>query len=263
MVRYLKIFGLFIKIGLIRQMAYRPHFFMMVAGKVIRIVLIFFFFQAIFLKVDSIGQWRFDQVLLLFATFHIVDFLTSILFQRNLIHAFPRWVQTGELDTRLLLPVNHLFWVSFENIDLMDFFSFIPSLAFLGYVILNLSLNFELSQILIYGILIINAIVFVYSINLIIASISFWTVQSYGIGRIMDNIFKIGRYPLDIFDGFWKIVFIYFFPLVVIAQLPVQAFLKILSFRYILFAFFISGIFMFIAISFWKKGIKNYLSASI
>jgi hypothetical protein len=35
-----------------RQMAYRPHFFMMVAGKIIRIGLLFFFFQAIFFKVD-------------------------------------------------------------------------------------------------------------------------------------------------------------------------------------------------------------------
>lgn len=109
MLRYLKIFGLFIKIGLMRQMAYRPHFFMMVAGKIIRIILLFFFFQAIFLKIDRLGQWNYEQVLLLFATFHIVDFLMSITFQRSLIQALPRWVQTGELDTRLLLPVNHLF----------------------------------------------------------------------------------------------------------------------------------------------------------
>lgn len=243
-------------------MVYRPHFFMMVGGKIIRIILVFFFFQAIFLKVDSIGRWRYDQVLLLFATFHIVDFLVSITFQRNLIQSFPRLVQSGELDTRLLLPVNHLFLISFENIDLMDLFSFIPSLAFLSFIIFNLNFNFELSQIMVYGLLILNAIIFLYAINLIVASISFWTVQSYGIGRIMDNIFKIARYPLDIFEGFWKIVFIYFLPLVVIAQLPVQAILKILSFESILFAFFISGFFMSIGIFLWKRGIKIYLSAS-
>jgi ABC-type uncharacterized transport system permease subunit len=42
-------------------MAYRPHFFMMIAGKVIRIGLLILFFQAIFLKVDRIGQWTFDR----------------------------------------------------------------------------------------------------------------------------------------------------------------------------------------------------------
>lgn len=144
----------------------------------------------------------------------------------------------------------------------MDLFSFIPSLCFLGYIIFNLNFNFELSQVLIYGILIINSLVFLYAVNLIIASISFWTVQSYGIGRIIDNIFKIGRYPLDIFEGLWKVVFVYFFPLIVIAQIPVQVFLKILSFKFIIFAFFVSVFFMSISLILWKRGIKNYLSAS-
>src|SRR3972149_7747968 len=98
MKRYLTLFWLFIKVGLMRQMAYRPHFFMMIVGKVIRIALLFFFFQAIFFQVDRIGQWTLDQVLLLFATFQVVDFLMSITFHRNLAFHFPSRVQTGELD---------------------------------------------------------------------------------------------------------------------------------------------------------------------
>lgn len=245
-----------------RQMAYRPHFLLMVGGKIIRIVLLYFFFQAVFLKVDRLGQWTFEQVLLLFATFHLVDFLMSITFQRNLIGSLPRWVQTGELDSRLLLPVNQLFLISFENVDLMDLFSFVPSLVFLGYIILNLNFNFSWFQIFIYVILIFNALVFLYAIHLIIASISFWTTQSYGIGRIMDNLFKIGRYPLDICEGFWKICFIYFFPLILIAQLPVQSLLNLISWKFIIFGFSVSGAFFLFSIGLWKRGMRNYLSAS-
>lgn len=258
----LKLFVLFIKLGLMRQMAYRPHFFMMVGGKIIRIVLLFFFFQAIFLKIDRLGQWTYEQVLLLFATFHLVDFLMSITFQRNLINFLPRWVQTGELDNRLLLPANPLFLISFENIDLMDLFSFLPSLVFLGYIILSLHISFSWTQAIIYGFLIINALIFLYAIHLIIASISFWTTQSYGIGRIMDNLFKIGRYPLDIFEGFWKNFFIYFLPLIVIAQLPAQSLLQMVPRELIIFGFSISGIFLFISIKLWNRGLKSYLSAS-
>ncbi len=258
----IKLFFLFIKIGLMRQMAYRPHFLMMVLGKLIRLILLFFFFQAIFLKIDRLGQWTFEQVLLLFATFHLVDFLMSITFQRNLIQMLPRWVQTGELDTRLLLPVNHLFWVSLENVDLMDLFSFIPSLLFLGYILIALNIEITWQGVLIYTALIINALIFLYAIHLAVATISFWTTQSYGIGRILDNIFKIGRYPLDIFDGFWKTIFIYFFPLIIIAQLPTQALLQISSWPFILFGFFVSALFLAVSLKFWKIGLRNYLSAS-
>ena len=260
--RYFKLFCLLVKIGLMRQMAYRPNFFLMIAGKVIRIALLFFFFQAIFLKVDRIGQWTYNHVLLLFATFHIVDYVMSITFQRNLAFHLPRQIQMGELDHRMILPVNLLFLSSFEELDLQDFFGFIPSLGFLGYVLYRLDISFSFIHAITYTLLVFNALVFLFSLILIIATISFWTTQSYGLARIFDNLLKIGRYPLDIFQGFWKVVFIYFLPLVVIAQVPSQALLKTLSPWFVLFAFSVTGVLLMFALSFWKVGLKNYLSAS-
>jgi len=262
MMRYFKLFCLLVKIGLMRQMAYRPNFFLMITGKVIRIALLFFFFQAIFLKVDRIGQWTYDHVLLLFATFHIVDYVMSITFQRNLAFHLPRRIQMGDLDHRMILPVNLLFLSSFEELDLQDFFGFIPSLGFLAYVLYRLGLSFSWAQAVTYVLLVFNALVFLFSMILIIATISFWTTQSYGLARIFDNLTRIGRYPLDIFQGFWKVVFIYFLPLVLIAQVPSQALLRTLSPWFVLFAFSVTGVLLMFALNFWKVGLKNYLSAS-
>jgi ABC-2 type transport system permease protein len=245
-----------------RQMAYRPHFFMMIAGKVIRMGLLLFFFQAIFAKVDRIGRWTFDQVLLLFATFHILDYLMSVTFQRNLSFDLPRQIQNGELDRRMVLPVNLLFLSSFEDIDLIDFFSFIPSLGFLGYVLYRLDFAFSLPQVLAYILLLFNALIFLYAMILMIATVSFWTTQSYGIARIFDNLLKVSRYPLDIFEGFWKVVFIYFLPLILIAQIPTQALLGVLSPKVILTAFGMTAIFLLTAFSFWRRGLRNYMSSS-
>jgi ABC-type uncharacterized transport system permease subunit len=113
-----------------------------------------------------------------------------------------------------------------------------------------------------YVALVINALIFLYAMVLIIATLSFWTTQSYGLARIFDNLLKIGRYPLDIFEGFWKIIFVYFLPLVLIAQIPTQALLETLSLKFILLAFGVSGIFLVFALNFWKVGVRHYLSAS-
>jgi ABC-2 type transport system permease protein len=262
MKRYIRLFGLFFKIGLMRQMAYRPHFIMMIAGKVIRIALLFFFFQAIFLKVDRIGQWTYDQVLLLFATFHVVDYVMSITFHRNLASYLPGKIQTGDLDARMLLPTNLLFFVSFESLDLADFFSFLPSVAFLGYVLYRLDLSFSWTQVVCYAALLVNALVFLYAMMLIIATAAFWTTQAYGLGRIFDNLMKIGRYPLDIFEGFARVIFIYVFPLIFIAQLPSEALLRTLSPAFILYALAFTGLCLAGALSFWRVGLRNYMSAS-
>ncbi len=260
--RYFRLSYLFMKISLMRSMAYRPHFFTMILGKVIRIFLLFFFFQAVFLQVDRIGGWSFKGVLLLFATFHLVDFLMSITFQRNLSFALPRKVQNGELDWRMILPANLLFLLSFEDLDMMDFFSAVPAVGFLGYVLYLFDFSFSWAHIFAYAFLLFCALVFLFSLILILATLSFWTTQSYGLGRIFDDLLKIGRYPLDIFEGFWKVFFVYFLPLVIIAQVPSQVLMGTLSFKFVFFSFCLAVGSMIGSLIFWRAGLRNYSSAS-
>ncbi len=260
--RYVLLLTIFIKIGVMRQMAYRPQFLFMIAGKVIRMALLFLFFQAVFLKVDRIGSWTYNQILLLFATFHLVDYLMSITFHRNLAFHLPQLIRTGELDSRRLMPVNLLFLLSFETIDLIDFVSFLPSAGFLGYVLYRFDFAFSWGQVISYMLLLINALFFLFSVVLIIATISFWTTQSLGLARIFDNVLKVGRYPLDIFEGFLKIVLVYLFPLVFIAQIPSQALLGLLSPSSVLNVFAVTFLFLVFAILLWRVGQRNYMSAS-
>ena len=260
--RYARLFMLLCRVSLMRQMAYRPHFFLMIFGKVIRMVLLLFFFQAVFLKVDRLGQWTFDQVLLLFATFHLVDYAMSITFQRNLSYHLPTLIQSGNLDSRMTLPINSLFMASLENIDMMDFISFIPCLGLLVYALHRLGFAFTWLQALTYGLLIVNALIFLFAVVLIIATISFWTTQSAGLARVFDDLTRVGRYPLDIFEGFWKFFFIYVLPLALISQVPSQALLGTLSPGFLLYALASSAVLAVIAIRFWRTGLKNYSSTS-
>lgn len=245
-----------------QQMAYRPHFASMFAGKVIRIVLLLLFFQAVFLKVDRIGSWGYDQVLLLFATFHVVDFLMSITFHRNLAFYLPRKVQTGDFDATMLLPVNLLFFSSLERIELIDFASFLPTLGFLGYVLVRLEFSFTGGQFLVYLVLLSNALLFLFAAVLAIASLSFWTTQSSGLARIFDSLLKVGRYPIEIFDGMWRMVFLYILPLVLIAQFPSEALLGILSPRAVLAATGVTGFLLALSLLCWRTGLRRYQSAS-
>jgi ABC-2 type transport system permease protein len=261
-VRYARIVALLVRTGLMQQTAYRPHFVLMFAGKVIRIGLLLLFFQAIFLKVDRLGSWSYDQVLLLFATFHVVDFLMSITFHRNLAYLLPQKIHSGELDARMLLPVNLLFLSSLERIDLMDLASFLPTLGFLGYVLHRLEFSFTGAQALVYLLLLANALAFLFAAVLAIAALSFWTTRSSGLARIFDSLLKVGRYPLDIFEGLWKSVFLYILPLAFIAQLPSEALLGALSPRGVLLATLLTGCLLGLALRLWKAGLKRYCSAS-
>ncbi len=260
--RYLRIVSLLVRTGLMQQMAYRPHFFSMFAGKVIRIALLLLFFQAVFQKVDRIGSWSYDQVLLLFATFHVVDFLMSITFHRNLAFYLPQKVHSGEFDARMILPVNLLFLSSLERIELIDFASFLPTLGFLGYVLARPEFSFTAGQCLAYLVLLGNALAFLFAAVLAIASLSFWTTQSGGLARIFDSLLKVGRYPIEIFEGFWKSIFLYVLPLVLVAQVPSEALLGILSPGAVLVAAAGTGVLVALALLLWRAGLYRYQSAS-
>lgn len=245
-----------------RQMAYRPHFFLMVTGKVVRIGLLILFFNALFSQVDRLGSWTYDQVLLLFATFHLVDFIISFTFHRNLAFALPAQVQSGDLDSRMLLPVNLLFLVSLEYIDVQDFLSFLPTLGFAGYVLWRMEIPLTAPGVTLYLLLVVNAVVFLYAAVLAVASLSFWTTQSRGLARVFDNLMKVGRYPLDIFRGAARAVFAYVLPLVLIAQVPTQALTGVLTPGGILFAFSFSAAALTFSLILWNKGLRTYSSAS-
>ena len=260
--RYLRIVPLLVKTGLMQQMAYRPHFLAMFAGKVIRIALLLLFFQAVFLKVDRIGSWNYDQVLLLFATFHVVDFLMSITFHRNLAFYLPQRIHSGDFDARMLLPMNLLFLTSLERIELIDFVSFLPSLALLGYVLHRMDFAFTGGQLLVYVALLANALVFLFAAVLAIASLSFWTTQSSGMARIFDSLLKVGRYPVEIFEGLLRNVFLYILPLVLIAQFPSEALLGKMSARTVLASSLLTGFLLVLSLRLWKAGLNRYQSAS-
>lgn len=260
--RYFRLLGLLIKVAAMRQMAYRPHFYMMILGKVIRIGLLFLFFQAVFLKVDRIGEWTYDQVLLLFATFHVVDYVMSVLFHRTLAYKLPMKIHSGDLDMEMVLPVRLLFLVSFEEVDMIDFYSFLPSLGFLGYVFYRLDFAFSWMQLLGYCLLVMNAVAFLFAVVLMISTVSFWTTHASGLARMFDNLFKVGRYPIDIFHGFLKIVFLYILPLVLIAQVPSRVLLEGLAPGVVLVSLCATAVFLGVALWFWRVGLRNYLSAS-
>lgn len=260
--KYFKIFNLLVKINLAKQFAYRLSFWLAILGKSLRIGIEVIFFGALYFKIPQIGQWNFNQVLLLLGTFNLVQLLVSITFHRNMLYWFPRDLKKGDFDFTLVKPLSSLFWTSFQIIDFMDLTSLIPTFILLGIAFLKLQIEILSLDFLFYLLLIFNAYLFVYGLVLIIATFAFWTITTTSSGRLFESIMRIGRYPTDIFGGILRIILVYIIPIILIATLPAQVLIKGLDFQSYFFAFTFSFIFLFLGILFWRFGLKRYSSAS-
>lgn len=259
--RHFRVLKAFAKISLTNQLVYKPSFFLALLGKTLRLVLLIVFFDVVFLKTKVIGTWNFNQILLLIGTADFLQLILRATFHRNLAYYFPQEdLKMGLFDFKLVKPINTLFYTSFAKLDFMDIFSMIPTLIVIAVALKRLALSLTIGNISLYLLLMTNALLFIYSLLLILATISFWSVQSTGMGRLFENIIRLSRYPTDIYHGLLRTFIMYVLPISIIAVVPSQSLLGTLNPQYMLYAFGFSIILFFIAIRFWNFGLRHYSS---
>lgn len=260
--KYLKILWHFAKASLMQQMAYRPSFILAVIGKATRMAILLLFFHVIYFNTPLLAGWEYKQILLLVATYLTIESLIIITFHRNLAYYFPDLLRKGNFDFLLTKPVNTLFYTSLRVIDLMDLTSFLVPVGLWIYILASYSYEIGAVNLLLYLVLVINALIFLFAFLLLIASTAFWTINSTGLGRFFENIVRIARYPSDIFQGLARLIFLYIMPISVVTTLPVKSLLNIISWPHIIYAFVFTLVLLICALAFWKYALKHYSSAS-
>jgi len=260
--KYWKVSKIFAVMNIQDQMVYPLNFWLAIIMKAARVGITVIFFKAIYLKVNNISGWNYADTLFIFATFSLIDFVSNTTFLRNFAYWFSDLLRNGEYDYRIIKPINLQFFTAFWVLDFMDLTTIAPIAILYWYAISWMSIIFSAANIALYFILVINAIIFLYSFALTLATLNFWTVQSSGLGRFMQSIFYMARYPADIYSGIFKTVFSFILPIAFIATWPAKAFLGTLSWQNMIYALVFTSVFFWLANRFWNFGLKHYSSAS-
>ena len=260
--RHLKIIWIFSKISLQNQLAYRPSFWLAIIGKTTRALILILMFQVIYLNTPLLAGWKYEQIFLLIVTYLTVESIIIITFHRNLSYYLPNLIRRGNFDFLLTKPINSLFYTSFRVIDFMDLTSFSIVICLWYYYFTHLAPSFSGWQIVLYLILMICAVIFVFSLLTIIASTAFWTINSDGLGRFFENIVRIARFPTDIFRGALGFIVLYIFPLGIISTVPTKLLLGTTTWYYLLYVILFSMVLFAVSQKVWSLAIKHYSSAS-
>ncbi len=243
-------------------MAYPLNFWLAIATKALRITIIVIFFEAIYSNVSNISGWDLGGALIIFASFSVVDFLANLTFARNFSAWFSRRLRNGTFDYSVIKPVNLQFISAFLVIDLMDLTSILPISALYYYGLGHIEIALSAGNVIMYFIMLVNALFFMYSFTLILATINFWTIQANGLWKFTQGITWMAKYPTDIYSGAWKILFNFIFPIAFIATWPAKAFFGILSWQNIFYSIAFTAVFFYLANRFWNYGFRHYSSAS-
>ena len=109
--------------------------------------------------------------------------------------------------------------------------------------------------------LLLVATALLYSLWLLIVSVSFYAVKVDNLSSLFTSIFDAARWPASVFRGAFRIVFTFVIPLVVMTTLPAEALLGRLPWTSLVASIVGAAVFAVVARTVWLLSLRRYTSA--
>ena len=262
LVRYWGIYTALWKNSVTREMMFKGNFLLWILVEVLWFGLQLAFIGVLYLHTDQIGTWTKWQVVLLVGASHFIQQVFQAFFLVNCTN-LSEFVRTGKLDFLLLLPVNTRFVVSLRQVDLGSFVNAASGIAVMAYAARQLHLVPGTAQILGFAALCAVGIMIHYSLMFALATISFWTVRAQGIVWGYYNLFQIARLPDEAFRGWFKAVFTFALPMLLVVNVPARVLADKLNSREPLLLLLGLGVVCALFSEWvWRLSVRRYTSAS-
>lgn len=219
--RYGSIYAMLWRNSVIREMSFKMNFILWIFVELLWFALQLGFMAVIYQHTERIATWTKWQVVLLIGASQFIQQIFTAIFLSNLTQ-LSEHIRTGKLDFMLLLPVNTRFLISFRQVDLGGFVNAGTAVVVMGYAAHRLHLAPGAVQIGGFLALVGCSLMIHYSLMLILASSSFWTVRAQGVVWGYYNLFNIARMPDEAFHGVFRAVFTLAIPMLLVANVPAK-----------------------------------------
>lgn len=260
--RYSSIYAALWKYSVVREMQFKVNFILWIIVELLWFALQLTFIGVIYSHTDRIGDWTKWQVVFLMGTSTFIQQLFSAFLLTNLVQ-LSELIRKGTLDFMLMLPVNTRFLISFRQVDLGGFVNAGVACAVMIYAGLQLNLSPSVAQVLGFLLLVLAGLLIHYSLLLMLASSSFWTVRAQGIVWGYYNLFNIARLPDAVFRGTFKAFFTFVLPMLLVANVPTKLVTeKLESPVEMLLLVGMSVVLFVISEVVWRWSVRHYTSAS-
>lgn len=248
-----------LKIHISSQLEYKSSFIISFIAQIFVYFTYYFIIIALFQKFNNISGFNMYEVLLCFS---IINFGYSIneTFFRG-VDRFEILIIDGTLDRLLLRPINVLFQVMCNEIDLVKISRIIQSLIILIISLIKLNINWNILKIILLIFMLIGSILIFFGIFVLMASYCFITVQGLEVKNLFTDGGKhIAQYPIGIFNKSFKFIFTFIIPYAFVNYYPLLYFLdKSNNILYFLSPLLII-IYLIPCIYSFKLGLKRYNS---
>jgi ABC-2 type transport system permease protein len=242
------------------MMEYRTDFLIGVISTVLIQFTSVFFVKVVFDQIQSLNGWSFYEVLFIYGIAATGRSIHHIFFD-NLWAIGWSYIRTGKFDRLLIRPINPLFHLLAERVQQDGFGQLVIGVILLGTAMPNIEVEWSVLNLLLLLVMIVSSGVMFVAINLILATLSFWMVDSLPLTVAVFNISEFARYPITIYNKGIRFVLTWLIPYGFTAFYPAAAFLEQSGYRtFALFTPLAALLVWLLAYAFWKRGLRSFVS---
>jgi len=259
--KYLKVYSKFLHTSLASELEYKTNILIDLITAILSLIGSIFLLSIFFQNNGSIGNWKFEEALIIQGIYTILNGITNTWFNPNLSEIV-KHIREGTLDFVLLKPIDSQFFISFKKLNPSGFLEIMIGVCLLLFSIRINQIILNLNFLILSLITLICSICILYSLWFFISTTTIWFVKTWNATEVLRSFLYIGRFPLNSFSFSIRIFFSVFIPIAFITTIPSEVFLGISQLWQILLTVIVAIIFLVTSRKFWLFALRFYSSAS-
>ncbi|PWU10290.1 MAG: hypothetical protein C5B47_02425 [Verrucomicrobia bacterium] len=252
---YLRLYACYIKLNYFRALAYRADFLIGLVINTFGALILFYFYDTVFEKIEMLGTWDKARAMLLVGSYIIVE-SAYIAFAFHSISELPKLIVHGELDSYLLRPISTTALLILREID---FGSLISGIFGVGLIVAYSS-AISVWQIVHFIFAVTLGFIFLSLVLLLLMSLAFWWGRVDEFRDLLSWTMELGSKPAAVYPPVIRNLLYWIFPIFLMANVPAEI---LAGERYgaLLFLPVIIALYL-LHTAIWSLGLKKYQSGS-
>jgi len=261
MTRYMRLLALQFRISAASAMAYRANFLLEGMMSLLWMALTLAPLIVVFSERRTVAGWTWPDALVVVAYFTGVRAVIEGTISPSLVDLVEK-IRSGSFDYVLLKPVDAQVMISAARYEPWKVFDLLGAVAIAVYAFVQRGAPPSVTDLALGLGLFGTGVLATYALWILCAAASFWVVRLDNLMFLLGAIFDVGRWPIQVFRGAWRVVFTFVIPIAVITTYPAKALLGSLHAGPAVAT--VAGAIGLLALSrlVWRTAIRSYTSAS-
>jgi ABC-2 type transport system permease protein len=258
---YLRLFRVFLKVGVLNELEYRVNFYVQILRSLIGLATGLAGLSVVYSHTDTLGGWGPPELLALLGVFFIVSGAINLVIAPSM-QRFMEDVRQGTLDFTLTKPEDSQVLVSVKQVQIWKLVDVAMGLAVLGIALGQLQTTVGVGEALAFGITLLSGGAIVYSFYLFLSTTSFWFVRVDNVLVIFQSMYQAGRWPVGIYPWWLRSALTFIVPVAFATTVPAEAIAGRLDWQTLALSLAVAGAMLVGSRWFWSVGVRRYSGAS-